>query len=88
MKTLLFKLLGEREGVEGELTTSNITNEIRKREKECKDTFNIKKPTAVEVEAIVLTLIAAELLVCEFKMEEEEENERVLVKLATSGTNG
>ena len=77
----------EREVVEGELTTSNITNTICKRQYECKQIFNIKRPTAVEVETIVLTLITAELLVCKLKMEEEEKNKRVLLKLATFGTN-
>ena len=87
MKSLLFNLFGDGEGVEGELTTSNITNVIRKRQNDCKKIFNVKRPTAVEVETIVLTLIAAELLVCKLKMEEEEKNERVLLKLAFVGTN-
>ena len=87
LKSLLFNLFVVGEGVEGELTTRNITNVIRKRQYECKDIFNVKKPMVVEVEIAVLTLIASELLVCKLKTEEEEKDERVLLKLATIGTN-
>ena len=84
---LLFKVLGVKEGIEGEVTTDNITTEIRKQEKECKDAFNIKKPTVGDVEATLLVLIAAGLIECVFKNEEEEENERVVMQLATAEYN-
>ena len=42
---LLFKILCVKEGIEGEVITDDITTEIWKQEKECKDAFNIKKRT-------------------------------------------
>merc|ERR1712183_10450 len=81
---LLFSVLGVKEGIAGEITTDNITTEIRKQEKECKDAFNIKKPTVGNVEATQLVLIAAGLIQYVFKNEEEEENERVVMQLATA----
>ena len=45
IQMLLFKVLGVKEDIEGEVTTDNITTEIWKQEKGCKDSFNIKKPT-------------------------------------------
>merc|ERR1712037_492136 len=75
IEKLLFSVLGVKEGIEGEITADNITTEIRKREKECKDAFNIKKPIVGDVEATLLVLIAAGLIECVFKNEEEEENE-------------
>merc|ERR1712183_1238243 len=81
---LLFSVLGVKEGIAGEITTDNITTEIRKQEKECKDAFNIKKPTVGDVEATLLVLIAAGLIECVFKNKEKEINERVVMQLPTA----
>ena len=69
---LLFKVLGVKEDIEGEVTTDNITTEIWKQEKGCKDSFNIKKPTVWDVESTLLVLITGGLIECNFKNKEEE----------------
>ena len=84
---LFFKVLGVKEGIEGEVTTDNITTEIWKQEKKCKDAFNIKKPTVGDVEVTLLVLIASGLIECIFKNKEEEYNERVVMQLTTAEFN-
>ena len=67
--------------------TNNITNIIRKQEQSCRAIFKVKVPKAVEVEAIVLALIAAGILECELKNDDKEQNERALIQLGTHGIN-
>lgn len=62
IKILLFKVLDKKKGIEGEVPADNITTKIWKRDKEYKDAFDIAKPTAGDIEAMVLVLIAAILL--------------------------